>query len=157
LDSTSSWYSHTPYLQAVLCLIHSHGAAGDRDREAVVGVGNCLVAVELGDGDFGRPHMCDSVVLTKASFGLLGSHIALCAGVKVDYDGGCCINPWPSAIFKVPTENTMSIVKTLIIAPTVNLSLLILMKDDGSCKYHEKFEGTYTQVWPLDSLEINTE
>jgi hypothetical protein len=25
--------------------------------------------------DFGRPHICDSVVLTKASFGLLGSHI----------------------------------------------------------------------------------
>jgi hypothetical protein len=25
--------------------------------------------------DFGRPHIFDSVVLTKASFGLLGSHI----------------------------------------------------------------------------------
>jgi hypothetical protein len=89
-------------------------------------VGNCAVAVEFGDGDFGRPHMCDSVVLTKASFGLLGSHIALCAGVKVDDDGGCFINPWPSAIFKELTENTMDIARTLIIAAaTVNLSLLI--------------------------------
>jgi hypothetical protein len=39
----------------------------------VVGVG--VVVVVMFFIDFGRPHIFDSVVLTKASFGLLGSHI----------------------------------------------------------------------------------
>jgi hypothetical protein len=38
----------------------------------VVGVG--VVVVVMFFIDFGRPHIFDSVVLTKASFGLLGSH-----------------------------------------------------------------------------------
>jgi hypothetical protein len=94
--------------------------------EGVAGVGNWAVAVELGDGNFGSPHMYDSVVLTKASFGLVGSHIALCAAVKLDDYGGCFISPWPSAIFKELTENTMDIARTLLIATaTGNPSLVI--------------------------------
>jgi hypothetical protein len=38
----------------------------------------------IAKGVFGIPHICDSVVLTKASFGLLGSHIfAFSAGETV--------------------------------------------------------------------------
>jgi hypothetical protein len=40
-----------------------------------VGVGVAVVVVVMFFIDFGRPHIFDSVVLTKASFGLLGSHI----------------------------------------------------------------------------------
>jgi hypothetical protein len=58
-------------------LIHSYGSGGDRGGgEGVVGIGSCAVVVEFGDGDFGIPHMCDSVVLTNLRLGLLGSHIA---------------------------------------------------------------------------------
>jgi hypothetical protein len=59
-------------------LIHSYGSGGDYGGggEGVVGVGSCAVVVEFGDADFGRPHMCDSVVLTNLRLGLLGSHIA---------------------------------------------------------------------------------
>jgi hypothetical protein len=83
-------------------LTYSYGGIAHGDEDDVVGG---VVVVAFDDGiDFGRPHIFDSVVLTKARLGLFGSHIALCAGVRVE---DCGTVPWPSAIFNVLNSNAM--------------------------------------------------
>jgi hypothetical protein len=53
-----------------------YGCVVDGGGGGVVGVGNSVELVVEFDGiDFGRPHMCDSVVLTNLRLGLLGLHI----------------------------------------------------------------------------------
>ena len=65
-------------------LWYSYGGVGDGDGDGDEGVGVDVVVVAFDGVDGGRPQTWDSVVLTKARLGLLGSHIALCAGVNVD-------------------------------------------------------------------------
>jgi hypothetical protein len=103
--------------------------------EAVVGVG-VVVAVVTFFIVFGIPHICDSVVLTNLSFGLLGSHsfdlscgdtVALVGeggGDEVEGGravGGVFCSNWAWLPLIIPISNTAPIATIATIATAVKL------------------------------------
>jgi len=73
--------------------------------------GPAVVVFDIFDfTDFGRPHVFDSVELTKLSFGLLGSHIAaLCSGVNDD--AVVVVFDWAWAPPKTPNPLKVTVVE----------------------------------------------
>jgi hypothetical protein len=68
----------------------------------------------------GIPHIRDSVVLTKLSFGLLVSHIAVfCSGVNDDV----ILFPWPWAIPKFP--NSVSATDNILVARIIVIDTML--------------------------------
>ena len=79
-DVISSSYGNPGMGSCGVGVVSEGGVIGFGDEGGVIGFG---VDVRVGVGVvvvmffivFGIPHICDSVVLTNLSFGLLGSHI----------------------------------------------------------------------------------